>query len=89
MLGRIVSVSLSLGSGVIAPDEEGGELTFQDDVLHGTSLDELSPGMEVEFLLGQESGDRPSAGLRVVDVRRAEPSGAPVTINALESDERG
>jgi hypothetical protein len=41
-------------------------------VLHGVTLDNLSEGTEVEFLLGQEAGDRPSDGLRVVDVRLAE-----------------
>jgi cold shock CspA family protein len=81
MLGRIVSISPERGLGVIAPAEEGGELTFQREVLHGTSLEELSPGLEVEFLLGQEAGDRPSAGLRVVDVRLVEPDVPP---DALE-----
>jgi cold shock CspA family protein len=72
MHGKIVSVSAERGVGVIAPDEEGGELVFHQNVLHGASLDDLAEGMEVEFLLGQEAGTRPSDGLRVVDVRPAE-----------------
>jgi cold shock CspA family protein len=72
MNGKIVSVSLEQGVGVIAPEEEGGELAFTGSVVHGVSLDELAEGMDVEFLLGQESGARPSDGLRVVDVRPAE-----------------
>ena len=72
MRGKILSVSAEQGVGVIAPDEEGGELTFHRNVVHGVPLDDLTEGMEVEFLLGQEAGDRPSDGLRVVDVRPAE-----------------
>jgi cold shock CspA family protein len=82
MHGKIVSVSSERGVGVIAPDEEGGELEFHQNVLHGISLDELTEGVEVEFLLGQEAGDRPSEGLRVVDVRPAE---AKVMANADEA----
>lgn len=72
MHGKIVSVSAERGTGVIVPDEEGGELAFHQNVLHGVSLADLEEGAEVEFLLGQEAGDRPSDGLRVVDVRLAE-----------------
>ena len=72
MNGKIVSVSLDQGVGIIAPDEEGGELSFRSAALHGIALDDLTEGMDVEFLLGQEAGARPSDGLRVVDVRPAE-----------------
>jgi cold shock CspA family protein len=72
MHGKISSISVEQGTGVIVPDEEGGEVVFHRNVLHGIGLDELEEGMEVEFLLGQEAGDRPSEGLRVVDVRLAE-----------------
>jgi cold shock CspA family protein len=81
MHGKIVSVSAEQGIGVIAPDEEGGELTFRQNVLHGVSLDDLSEGTEIEFLLGKEAGDRPSDGLRVVDVR---PAAAKVAATADE-----
>jgi cold shock CspA family protein len=79
MNGKIVSVSPEQGVGVIAPEEEGGELSFRSTALHGIALDDLTEGMDVEFLLGQEAGARPSDGLRVVDVRPAEAKVAAAT----------
>jgi cold shock CspA family protein len=71
MRGKIASISPEQGFGFITPDEEGGELSFPRSALHGAAFDDLSAGDAVEFLLGQESGARPSDGLRVVDVRLA------------------
>ena len=89
MYGKIVSVSSERGVGVIAPDEEGGELEFHQNVLHGVTLDELAEGMEVEFLLGQAAGARPSEGLRVVDVRLAEVKVPAVDYEVLPSEKLG
>ena len=72
MHGRIASVSPEAGLGFITPDEEGGEISFHRDALHGASFEDLAPGVAVEFMLGQEAGARPSEGLRAVDVRLAE-----------------
>ena len=72
MHGRIASVSPEAGLGFITPDEEGGEISFHRDALHGASFEDLTPGVAVEFMLGQEAGARPSEGLRAVDVRLAE-----------------
>ena len=72
MHGRIASISPERGVGFITPDEEGGEISFHRNALHGASFDELEPGVTVEFMLGQEAGHRPSEGLRAVDVRLAD-----------------
>jgi cold shock CspA family protein len=71
MQGRIASISLDRGIGFITPDEEGGEIFFRRNALHGANFEELAPGVAVESMLGQEAGDRPSEGLRAVDVRLA------------------
>lgn len=72
MHGKIASVSPERGFGFITPDEEGGEIFFHRNALHGSAFDDLEPGTPVDFLLGQEAGDKPSDGLRAVDVRLAE-----------------
>ena len=71
MHGRIASISPDGGFGFITPDEEGGEIFFHRNALHGAAFEELAPGAAVEFMLGQEAGARPSEGLRAVDVRLA------------------
>jgi cold shock CspA family protein len=71
MRGRIASVSPDGSFGYITPDDEGGEIVFHRHALHGSAFDELEPGVAVELRLGQEAGDRPSDGLRAVDVRLA------------------
>jgi len=72
MHGKIASISTDGGFGFITPDEEGGEILFHRNALHGAAFQELAPGVAVEFMLGQEAGARPSEGLRAVDVRLAD-----------------
>lgn len=72
MHGTIARVSPERGFGYITPDEEGGEIVFHRDALHGVELQELAPGVAVEFTLGHEDGGQPSEGLRAVEVRLAE-----------------
>jgi cold shock CspA family protein len=72
MRGKIASIETDRDFGFITPDEEGGEIYFHRNALHGADFDELEPGVAVEFMLGQEAGSRPSEGLRAVDVGLAE-----------------
>ena len=89
MHGRIASVSSERGSGFITPDEEGGEIFFHRNALHGVEFDELAPGIAVEFMLGQEAGARPSEGLRAVDVRLADDAVLAVDHEALSAEKLG
>jgi len=89
MHGRIASISPESGLGFITPDEEGGEISFHKNAVHGTGFDELEPGVAVEFMLGQEAGARPSEGLRAVDVRLAEEAVPTVDQNALPAEKPG
>ena len=87
MHGRIANISPERGVGFIIPDEEGGEICFHRHALHGADFDVLRPGVAVEFMLGQEAGDRPSEGLRAVDVRLADDAVAAVDHDALPAEE--
>ncbi len=89
MHGRIASISPEAGFGFITPDEEGGEIFFHQSALHGASFDELAPGVTVEFMLGQEAGDRPSEGLRAVDVRLADDAVPAVDHEVLTAEKLG
>lgn len=86
MHGRIASVSPEDGLGFITPDEEGGEISFHRNALHGAAFEDLAPGVAVEFMLGQEPGARPSEGLRAVDVRLAEDAVSAVDHAALPTE---
>ena len=86
MHGKIASISPDGGFGFITPHEEGGEIFFHRDALHGAAFDELAPGVAVEFMLGQEAGARPSEGLRAVDVRLADDAVPAVDHEALPAE---
>ncbi len=89
MHGRIASISPDGGFGFITPDEEGGEIFFHRSALHGAAFEELAPGVAVEFMLGQEAGDRPSEGLRAVDVRLADDAVPAVDHEVLPAEKLG
>jgi cold shock CspA family protein len=89
MHGRIASISPEAGFGFITPDEEGGEIFFHRNALHGVDFEELAPGVAVEFMLGQEAGDRPSEGLRAVDVRLADDAVPAVDHEVLPAEKLG
>lgn len=89
MHGRIASVSPEGGFGFITPDEEGGEIFFHRNALHGVDFEELAPGVTVEFTLGQETGDEPHEGLRAVDVRLADDAVPAVDHEALPAEKLG
>jgi cold shock protein len=89
MHGRIASISPERGFGFITPDEEGGEIFFHRNALHGADFEELAPGVTVEFTLGQETGDQPSEGLRAVDVRLADDAVPAVDHEALPAEKLG
>ena len=89
MRGKIASVSAERGCGFIAPDEEGGEIFFHRNALHGADFNELTPGVAVEFMLGQEAGTRPSEGLRAVDVRLVDETVPRVDGEALSAEKLG
>jgi CspA family cold shock protein len=89
MRGTIARVSPERGFGFITPDEEGGEIVFHRDALHGSEFSELNEGVAVEFTLGHEQGDQPSEGLRVVDVRLADDTGPAVDDGTLPAEKLG
>ena len=89
MHGKIASVSPERGVGIITPDEEGGEVVFRRNALHGVDFEEMAPGMAVEFMLGQEAGARPSEGLRAVDVRLVDNAAPAVDHEALPAEKLG
>ena len=89
MHGKIASISEGRDSGFITPDEEGGEIFFHRNALHGADFEELAPGVTVEFTLGQETGDQPSEGLRAVDVRLADDAVPAVDHEALPAEKLG
>jgi CspA family cold shock protein len=89
MHGKIASISPERGFGFITPDDEGGEIFFHRNALHGTSFNELTEGIAVEFMLGQEAGARPSDGLRAVDVRLAAAPASAADRGPLPADKMG
>jgi cold shock CspA family protein len=89
MHGRIASLSPERGFGFITPDEEGGEIFFHRNALHGVEFEELAPGVTVEFTLGQETGDQPQEGLRAVDVRLADDAVPAVDHEVLSAEKLG
>jgi cold shock CspA family protein len=89
MHGKIASVSPERGFGFITPDDEGGEIFFHRSALHGADFEELAAGVAVEFMLGQEAGDRPSEGLRAVDVRLADDAVPAVDHERLPAEKLG
>jgi cold shock CspA family protein len=89
MRGRIASISPERGSGFIAPDEEGGEIYFRRDALHGADFTSLAEGVAVEFTLGHEQGTRANEGLRAVDVRLADAADPAVDHETLPAEKLG
>lgn len=89
MHGTIARVSPERGFGSITPDEEGGEIFFHRDALHGVTFEELAVGVAIEFTLGHEEGNRPSEGLRAVDVRLADDAAPDVDHEALPAERLG
>ena len=89
MRGKIARVSPEHAIGFITPDEEGGEIVFHRDVLHGVEFEELAEGVAVELTLGHEEGDRTNEGLRAVDVRLADHAIPAVDGEALPAEKLG
>jgi cold shock CspA family protein len=89
MHGTIARISPERGFGFITPDEEGGEIFFHRNALHGVEFDELASGVAVEFTLGHEEGDQPSEGLRAVDVRLADDAIPAVDNETLPAEKLG
>ena len=89
MRGTIARVSPERGFGFITPDEEGGEIVFHRDALHGSEFSELHEGVGVEFTLGHEEGDQPNEGLRAVDVRLADDTAPAIDQEALPAEKLG
>ena len=89
MHGKIASISPEGGFGFITPDDEGGEIFFRRNALHGVGFEELAPGVTVEFMLGQEAGARPSEGLRAVDVRLADDAVSAADYEVLPAEKLG
>jgi cold shock protein len=71
MRGTIADISPERGFGFIAAPD-GGEYFFHRSALQATEFEELAPGIEVEFEVNRESGDRPNEGPRAVNVRLAD-----------------
>jgi cold shock CspA family protein len=89
MLGTIARISPERGIGFITPDEEGGEICFHRNALHGVEFDALAAGVAVEFTLGYEAGDQPNEGLRAVDVRLADDANSAVAHETLPAEKLG
>jgi cold shock CspA family protein len=89
MRGKIASIETDRDFGFITPDEEGGEIYFHRSALHGANFDDLGEGIAVEFMLGQEAGDRPSEGLRAVDVQLAPDAVSAAEHEMLPADKMG
>jgi cold shock CspA family protein len=89
MQGTIARISPERGFGFITPDEEGGEVFFHRDALHGADFGDLAAGVAVEFTLGREEGDQPREGLRAVDVRLADDAVPAVDHETLPAEKVG